>query len=65
MGSKLIPITEKEMANLLRTGVTVTCAFGPGGAALEWPEGEPMPDAVRQVGLMRGILNRNMDGAGI
>jgi len=65
MGRKLIPITEQEMAKLLRNCGTVKCAFGTGGAALEWPDGEPMPEAVHQVGLMRGVLNENIDGAGI
>ena len=65
MARKLIPVTEKETADLMRKCETVQLAFGTGGAALVWQEGEPMPPAVRQLGLMRGVLNQNMDGAGI
>ncbi len=65
MARKLIPVTEKETAELIRSCETVQLAFGTGGAALVWKEGEQMPPAVRQLGLMRGVLNQNMDGAGI
>lgn len=65
MARKLIPVTEKETSELVRKCGTVQLAFGTGGAALVWNDGEPMPTAVFHLGLMRGVLNQNMDGAGI
>jgi hypothetical protein len=60
-----IPITEKETTELIRQGLAVNLAFGPGGVALIWEKGTMMPPAVRHLGLMRGVLNENVDGAGI
>jgi hypothetical protein len=65
MKYKLIKITEKETIELLRKGITVDADFGIGWMALRWEEGEPMPRTVREVYSMRGLLNENMDGAGI
>ena len=65
VGRKLFPLTEAEFNQVLKRTSVVDAAFGPGGAALVWNKSEPMPDAVRQLGLIRGVLNQNMDGAGI
>lgn len=61
----LIRIEEDESVELIRSGLTVRMSFGIGWVALQWDEGEPMPETVRRLGLMRGVLNANMDGAGI
>ena len=61
----LIPVDAKELAVLIRESPQVDLAFGVGGAALRWQGGEPMPDSVRRLCLMRGVLNENCDGAGI
>ena len=67
----LIPITEKETAWLLyelaKTGDPLDLAFGSGGAAIQWDEDENkgMPKSIELLGLKRGILNENCDGAGI
>lgn len=63
-----IPLSEGESAWLIRTAGNrnpVCFAFGPSGVALEWRAGQPMPDAVRRLGMKRGVLNQNMEGAGI
>ena len=62
---KLFPVSEEELADLMRNCEVVQCTFGPGGVALEWLHGHPMPAAVKRLGLMRGVLNRNTDGDGI
>jgi hypothetical protein len=64
----LFPVREGETAKLIEmsTGQSpLALAFGTGGAALIWEAGQPMPWYVEQLGLMRGVLNENMDGAGI
>lgn len=63
MAIEKFPTTEKELAELIRTCDQVHCELGTG--ALIWDTSKPMPRAVRQLGLMRGVLNQNMDGAGI
>lgn len=63
MAIERFPTTEHELAELLRTCKTVHCVLGTG--ALIWDTSKPMPEAVRQLGLMRGVMNENMDGAGI
>lgn len=61
-----IPITEQELAKLIeQCGFVTDVGFGTGGLALVWKAGEPMPAAVRRLGLMRGVLNENCEGAGI
>jgi hypothetical protein len=60
-----VPVSEIEMVALMERFESVSFAFGSGGAALKWEKGTPMPDTVRHVGLMRGVLNQNTDGAGI
>lgn len=62
---RLIPLGEGELAELIKTGLHLHCAFGIGGAALIWEPDTPMPEAVRRLGLIRGVLNQNMEGAGI
>ena len=65
----LIEASEKELVELMHKGTengkVLSLAFGPSGAALIWEEGEPMPWYVEQIGLMRGVLNENCEGAGI
>jgi hypothetical protein len=61
----LIPVDEGELATLIRDCKFVELAFGVGGCALKWTDGTPMPEAVERLGLMRGVMNENMDGAGI
>lgn len=64
-----LEISEVEMVKLLRGlaegGHVLSCGFGIGWTALDWEKGTPMPESVRQLGLLRGILNENMSGAGI
>lgn len=62
---RLIPITENELCELLKNGFFVDVAFGTGGVALRWDITTKMPDAIKQLGLMRGVLNKNMGGDGI
>lgn len=64
-GGLLIPISSEEAVALVVRGHYVEAAFGTGGMALKWRAGEPMPRTVKVVGLMRGLLNENMHGAGI
>lgn len=65
----LFPLTEEENVALLYAAVEkrfyVDLAFGTGGAALIWRKGEPMPEAVKHLAHLRGVLVENMDGAGI
>lgn len=61
----LISVSEKELAELIEKVGLVDLTFGIGGCALRWVDGQPMPDAVEYLGMMRGVLNENMDGAGI
>ncbi len=60
-----IEVTGDELSKLIKAVGYVDCDFGPGWVALAWREGEQMPEAVRRLGLMRGVLNENEDGAGI
>jgi hypothetical protein len=62
---ELIPLSEGELAVLVCQGHRIECAFGTGGVALIWDREKPIPSSVRALGLMRGVLNENMDGAGI
>ncbi len=67
--TRLIPVTEAELVALTYKAVgnwkPLDIAFGTGGCALRWPDGEPMPWYVEALGMMRGVLNENCDGAGI
>lgn len=70
MKPRLIPLRGDDLCKLLQEvpfGAEVRCRFGTGGAALEAPESEDDPryEAFRLLERMRGISNRNMDGAGI
>jgi hypothetical protein len=60
-----VEITEEETVWLLHKLGEVSFAFGPNYAALVWEKDEPMPEALRLIGLKRGVLNENCDGAGI
>ena len=62
---KLIPITEQEAVSIVQAGLMLKVKFGPGWMALTWKPGDAMPAAVRHVGLLRGVINENMSGAGI
>ena len=66
---ELFPLTEAEGVKLLKwaavSGEFVDFAFGTGGIALIWRESCPMPEAVKQLGLMRGVFNENTEGSGI
>lgn len=66
----LLPLTEEESVKLLHEatampGRHIDLAFGPGGVALRWEKDTPMPWSVEYLGLLRGVLNENCDGAGI
>ncbi len=59
------PVEAGETVKLMHAVGHVHLDFGPGWVALKWKKGTPMPPEVRQLGLMRGVLNENMYGAGI
>lgn len=65
----LIPLVDGELEKLMEASVEgrfhIDLAFGTGGCALKWNEGQEMPKAVELLGFMRGVLNENTDGAGI
>ncbi len=62
----VIPVTQAEMVWLVHNCKGgAHFAFGTGGAAVVWEEGEAMPEDVRQLLTKRGVLNENMEGAGI
>jgi hypothetical protein len=63
-----IIMTDAEPAELMHSsppGHPLSCSFGIGWMALDWDKGQPMPENVRRLGMLRGVLNENMDGAGI
>jgi hypothetical protein len=60
-----IPLRDGETEALLSKLGYVELGFGPRGAWLTWEEGTEMPPAVRELGMMRGVLNENCQGAGI
>lgn len=61
----LVPISEKEAVALLHKGIIIEVAFGTGGMALKYVKGQPLSPALKELGFMRGVLNENMEGAGI
>lgn len=61
----ILPVTETELAELIRSCPVVDLAFGTGGCALTWRAGDATPDAVRMLAQMRGVTNENTEGAGI
>jgi hypothetical protein len=65
----LFMLTEEESVWLMYAtasqGIVLNCSFGPGWLALNWEKGQPRPEPVRLLGLRRGVLNQNVDGAGI
>lgn len=62
--AQYIPVSEKELATLIRECRQVNVTLGP-RSSLIWREDEPMPEAVERLGYMRGVLNENCEGAGI
>lgn len=64
-----IPVSTAELTDLIHRspvgGKALEIVFGVGGAAIEWDGSEPMPWYLEQLGLMRGVLNENCEGAGI
>lgn len=62
-------LSAEELSCLIRKasgeGKYVDTSFGPRGVWLEWETDQEMPWAIEQLLLMRGVLNENMDGAGI
>lgn len=67
---ELIPLVGDELEKLIyasidgRFAIDTTLGFR-GRCSLIWKKGTEMPEAVKLLGLMRGILNENTDGAGI
>jgi hypothetical protein len=59
--------TEAETVRLIREsqGRVLTMAFGPSGAWIEWPEGEPEPWAVTKCKEYRGVPLVGCNGDGI
>jgi hypothetical protein len=65
---RLCPVSDSEMVDLIdqsTNGKAVQFAFGTGGAALEFDDEQPLPWYVERLGLLRGVLNQNCEGAGI
>lgn len=62
-------LTKEENVELIRRtatkGIVLDLAFGPGWTALQWNEGEPMPDSVRELAAMRGVFAEGVAGDGI
>jgi hypothetical protein len=61
-------LDDGELAAIMKaTGnyEVIALGFGPAGVWLEWDDTQPMPRAVELLGLMRGVLNENCEGAGI
>lgn len=59
-----VEVTERELAQLIRTCVQVDAAFGPGWVALRWEDSQPIPEAVKRLRLMRGVSNEDTASAG-
>ncbi len=63
---ELFPVNGAELADLIRhASRPLDIAFGTGGAALRWDTSQPMPWYIERLGLLRGVLNENTNGAGI
>ena len=60
----LVEITQEEHIHLIHNCRSVLTTLGP-CVRLIWEKGEEMPEAWRVLGLMRGVLNENLEGAGI
>lgn len=60
-----IPLAEGEMTDIVLSTGYINSSFGPGGSALIFNWYGPMTDQIRHLGLTRGVLNENLDGAGI
>jgi hypothetical protein len=61
----IIPVNAEESVKLIQQIGRVEFVFGTGGCALVWKKGEPLSPAIALLGLMRGVTNENMNGAGI
>jgi len=62
---ELFDLSEGELAKLMRSGVVVNAAFGPGWVALRWDKGEELPDCVRELARLRGVGTEGIEGEGI
>lgn len=60
-----IRLTAEEHVRLIHEGIPTETAFGPGGVALIWREGEKPPLAVKRLAQMRGVGSQGRDGEGI
>lgn len=60
-----IMLQEGEMEAAINVGIVVDCSFGPGGCWIDYDDEQPLTQFVVFVLTKRGILNRNMAGAGI
>jgi hypothetical protein len=67
--TEYFPTTHEELVSLIEKSIDqdepLSSTFGVRGGQLIWRKGTPMPWYVRELGLMRGVLNENMEGAGI
>lgn len=67
---ELIPLVDGELEKLMYAsidgGFAIDTTLGyHGRCSLIWKKGQEMPKAVELLGLMRGVLNENTNGAGI
>lgn len=66
--NRFVP-TEAETVRLIKesasNGMAVDLAFGPSGAWIEWPAGEPEPWSVAFVKKLRGVPVVGCHGDGI
>ena len=60
-----IPISEKEMVELMKQFIIIDVVFGTSSCALFWKKGQELPKSIEYLGLMRGVTNENLDGGGI
>lgn len=60
----LFPVNDKELVILITESMQrpVDIAFGSGGAALKWEDGEPIPWYIERLGEIRGVLHENGSG---
>ena len=65
---ELLPLQTGDLSYLIRTlpsRTHIDLAFGIGWVSLKYDTSQPMTPAVRALGLLRGVLNENLDGGGI
>lgn len=58
-------LREGETVKLIESGDTGELAFGPKGVWIEYDEKKELPKNVEFILKLRGVLNENMEGAGI